>query len=127
MNIFKYAAKNRLRINVGGKLNVEDLYTLSLQQLDIIYAQLKEQESTLGKVSLLGTKTKENKELSIKIEIVKEIVEDKIADMNKRHDQKAAKERELKILSELDSRKDQELKNASTEELQKELENLKNI
>lgn len=119
-NIWKYAAKNKLVFATNkGTLNVSDLFDLKIEDLDKIYANLKKQEDNQNTYTLLDTKKKENADLEIKIQLVKEVFDDKIA--AKEAAEKAAQTREQnrKIKDIIERKKDQELENKSIEELEK--------
>lgn len=119
-NIWKYAAKNKLVFATNkGTLNVSDLFDLKIEDLDKIYANLKKQEDNQNTYTLLDTKKKENADLEIKIQLVKEVFDDKIA--AKEAAEKAAQTREQnrKIKDIIERKKDQELEGKSIEELEK--------
>lgn len=119
-NIWKYAAKNKLTFATNkGTLNSSDLFDLKIEDLDKIYANLKKQEDNQNTYTLLDTKKKENADLEIKIQLVKEVFDDKIA--AKEAAEKAAQTREQnrKIKDIIERKKDQELENKSIEELEK--------
>lgn len=119
-NIWKYAAKNKLVFATNkGTLNASDLFDLKIEDLDKIYANLKKQEDNQNTYTLLDTKKKENADLEIKIQLVKEVFDDKIA--AKEAAEKAAQTREQnrKIKDIIERKKDQELENKSIEELEK--------
>lgn len=119
-NIWKYAAKNKLVFATNkGTLNASDLFDLKIEDLDKIYANLKKQEDNQNTYTLLDTKKKENADLEIKIQLVKEVFDDKIA--AKEAAEKAAQTREQnrKIKDIIERKKDQELEGKSIEELEK--------
>lgn len=120
-NIFKNATKKKYRFNFNGLITVEDLWDLSLTNLDAVYKQLKRQQKSECEDSLL-TESKEDKMLSEQIEIVKEIVADKIA--QKERSVNAAKKRaqNQRILEIMADKQDAALKEKSIEELQAMLE-----
>ncbi|MFL1672678.1 hypothetical protein [Paenibacillus dendritiformis] len=117
MNIFEYAVKNKLRFPFKGMITVEDLYDLSLENLDSIFKSLNSQLKKVKEESLLDTKTKEDKELDVKIEIVKYIVNVKLDEQVLKMKAKEQKERKQKILEILSSKQDEDLQNKSVEEL----------
>ena len=120
-NIFKNATKKKYRFNFNGLITVEDLWDLSLTNLDSVYKQLKRQQKAESEDSLL-TESKEDKILNEKIEIVKEIVADKIA--QKERSINAAKKRaqNQRILEIMADKQDAALKEKSIEELQTMIE-----
>lgn len=124
MNIFEYAVKNKLRFPFKGMITVEDLYDLSLENLDSIFKSLNSQLKKVKEESLLDTKTKEDKELDVKIEIIKYIVNVKLDEQVLKMKAKEQKERKQKILEILSSKQDEDLQNKSVEELKNMLRDL---
>lgn len=117
-DLFKIATKKKYRFNYKGQLTVEDLWDLSVQELDKIYKNLKGQQKAALEESLLNTATKEDKILLNKIEIIKTIVNDKQAAMQKQMERMAQKAQKQRILEIMADKQDAELKEKSIEELQ---------
>lgn len=117
-NIFEIAAKNKIRFPFKGLVNTEDLWDLNVENLDSIFKTLNSQLKQVKEESLLNTKTREDKELDVKIEIVKYIVSTKLAEKEAQSKAKAQKEQKQKIQEILFSKQNQELENKSVEELQ---------
>ncbi len=117
-DLFKIAAKKKYRFNYRGVISVEDLWDLDVEALDSIYKNLKKQQKTSQEESLLETVSKEDKEINNKIEIIKIIVNDKLA--AKERAIKAAEKRtqNQRILEIMADKKDAALKEKSIEELQ---------
>ena len=124
MNIFEYAVENKLRFPYKGLISAEDLYTLSVSDLDTIYKTLKREAKRNGEESLLATKSNDDVALDTKIEIVKYIVEKKLAQVEARKTAAANKAKKEKILSILEEKQDAALKNMSEEDLRKMLDTL---
>lgn len=124
MNIFEYAVENKLRFPYKGNISTEDLYSLSVSDLDMIYKTLKREAKRNGEESLLATKSNDDVALDTKIEIVKHIVEKKLAQVEARKTAAANKAKKDKILSILEEKQDAALKNMSEEDLRKMLETL---
>lgn len=118
------ALRGKYRFNYKGALSVEDLYTLSVEELDKIYQSLMGKKKEAEGVSLLSTKSAENEELDVKIEIVKHIVTLKLTEMEakKQEREKAAKRQE--ILAIVADKENEALKGKSIEELKAMLESL---
>lgn len=117
-DLFKVAAKRKYRFNFKGEISVEDLFDLSVEDLDKIYKDLKRNQKNASEESLLDSISKEDKILANKIEIVKIIVADKLAarERAKKHvDQKIQNQRILEIMAD---KQDAALKEKSLEELQ---------
>ena len=117
-NIFKNATKKKYRFNFRGVCTVEDLWDLSVENLDMIYKSLKKQQKENDGESLLTTVTKEDKALAEKIEIVKEIVVDKLAAAEKARNAAKKRAENQRILEIIADKKDETLKEKSIEELQ---------
>ena len=122
MNIFEYAVENKLRFPYKGLISTEDLYALSVSDLDTIYKTLKREAKRNGEESLLATKSNDDVALDTKIEIVKHIVEKKLAQVEARKTAAANKAKKEKILSILEEKQDAALKNMSEEDLRKMLD-----
>lgn len=117
-DLFKIANKKKYRFNYKGVISVEDLWDLSVEELDKIYKSLKSKQKSASEESLLQTVSKEDKELINKIEIIKIIVTDKLAAKDramKAASQRAQNQRILEIMAD---KQDAALKEKSIEELQ---------
>ena len=123
INIFQYAAKNKLRFPYRGSITVEDLYELPVEALDSIYKTLKREEKDTKEESLLET-SKPNKELEVKIEIIKTIVEEKQAAANKAKKAAATRAKKQRIMEAIAKKDEEAMDSATKEELQAMLEEL---
>lgn len=123
-NIFEFAARNKIRFPYKGLITVEDLFDLSLTNLDSIYKTLNKQVKQSEEESLLNTKTTIDKELDVQIAIVKHIVAVKLAEQEAREKASAKKEQKQKIMAIIASKQDEALQNSSVEDLQKMLDEL---
>lgn len=117
--LFVEATRNKTRFPFRGLVSIEDLWDLSTAQLDAIYKTLNSELKQVQEESLLNTKSKEDKELDAKIEIVKYIVSIKLAEQEARSKAKEQAEQKQKIMGILSKKQDEELHNMSPEELQK--------
>ena len=117
-DLFKIAAKRKYRFNYKGLITVEDLWDLSLEELDKIYKNLKSQQRNNSEESLLQSVSKEDKELNNKIEIIKVVVSDKLEAQDKAKKAATQKAQNQRILEILADKKDAALKEKSIEELQ---------
>lgn len=117
-NIFIFAAKNKIRFAYNGKITVEDLWDLSLEDLDNLYRTLKREQSMRSEDSLLDAPKKEDEVLNAQIEIVKAVVEDRIADMTSSKERMARNQRNQKILEIIAKKKDAALESMSIEDLE---------
>lgn len=122
--MFEYATRNKVRFPFKGLISAEDLWDLSLTNLDSIYKTLNKQVKQSEEESLLNTKTTVDKELDVQIAIVKHIVAVKLAEQEAREKASAKKAQKQKIMAIIASKQDEALQNSSVEDLQKMLDEL---
>ena len=122
--IFEFSVRNKVRFPFKGLISVEDLWDLSLANLDLIYKTLNKQAKQSEEDSLLKTKATVDKELEVQIAIVKHIVSVKLEEQEAREKAAAKKEQKQKIMAIIASKQDEALQNSSVEDLQKMLDEL---
>ena len=122
--MFEYATRNKVRFPFKGLISVEDLWDLSLTNLDSIYKTLNKQVKQSEEESLLNTRTTVDKELDAQIAIVKHIVAVKLAEQEAREKASVKKAQKQKIMAIIASKQDEALQNSSVEDLQKMLDEL---
>lgn len=122
--MFEIATRTKMRFPFKGLVSVEDLWDLSVRDLDSIFKTLNAQVKKSQEESLLATKTKEDETLAVQIEIVKHIVKTKLDEAETAKQSKELKEKKQKIMEIIAAKQDESLKNASVEELQAMLANL---
>ena len=126
--LFEMASQMKFRYPYKGMITTEDLWDLSIEQLDIVYKNLNKELKALDGDSLIASKSADEgvkaNELKNKIEIVKYIFNSKkqAAELNRMAADNAAKRQ--RILEVLAQKQANELQNMSEEELKKMLENL---
>ena len=123
-NLFESATRSKMRFPFKGMISVEDLWDLSLTNLDSVFKTLNAESKKSEEESLLNTKSKEDEEVSNKIEIVKYIVGVKLDEKKKREDAKKNAEMRQRLLEIKAKRQDAALENMSDEELDKTLAEL---
>ena len=123
-NIFEYAVRNKVRFPFKGVISVEDLWDLSVTNLDSIYKTLNKQVKQSEEESLLTTKTSVDTELEIQIAIVKYIVSVKLEEQDAREKAAAKKAQKQKIMSIIATKEDEALQNSSVDDLRKMLDEL---
>lgn len=123
--IFERASKQQLRFqSTKGNLTTEDLWELSLQSLDSLARGVNKALKEANEESFISTKTKSNTELELKLDILKHIIADKIADQEAKK-AKAERAQELDMLQSLLAKnKTKELKSLSSEEILKRIADL---
>nr|DAH04819.1 MAG TPA: hypothetical protein [Bacteriophage sp.] len=122
--LFINATRNNYQFPFRGMINVIDLWDLSLTNLDSVFKTLNAEVKKSEEESLLNTKSKEDEEISNKIEIVKYIVSVKLDEKKKREDAKKNAEIRQRLLEIKAKRQDAALENMSDEELDKALAEL---
>ncbi len=123
-NVYGRATRQKTRFEYKGTISVEDLWDLSVEELDEIYKGLSSQKRQSSEDSLLETKTVENTELNLKIDIVTDIVETKQVELEAsktRAERKAKKEKIMEIIA---KKQDSALEEKSIKQLQKEIDSL---
>lgn len=119
MNIFESAVRMKLRFNHKGFCSAEDLWDLSLGELDSIFKDLNSKVKQHSEESLLGAKDKQQDTLNLKIEIIRYVVKTKLAEKEERENSHLEASRKQKILGILEQKKEQELHDMTAEELEK--------
>lgn len=125
MNNFEKATRLRLRFETSrGNLNVEDLWRLPLAELDKLAIALNKQLKESSEESFIKAKSKDNKLLELRFDIVKHIIETLLSEDEERKkaaDKKAKREQLLELIA---KKRNQELEEKSLEELEAELTKL---
>lgn len=126
MNIFEQAAKQKIRFNFKGLILVEDLYDLSLEDLNDLYIRINHDLKEDSAEGLLETTEKSEKfsTLRLKLELIKHIFQQKKDFIQNQKDEKIRKEKKQKIMELIAGKQDQALQEKSEEELMKMLEDL---
>lgn len=119
VNLFEAAARGKFRFPFHGNISCEDLWDLSVENLDLIYQTLEAQAEQQPKKSLLASSSKTNLILAQKIEIVKHIVSTKLAEAEARKQAAVDKARHQKIMALIEQKDDEALRSLPVEELKK--------
>jgi len=119
VNMFEVAVKGKFRFPYKGIINTEDLFDLSLNDLNVVYQTLKKQQKQTQEESLLEIKSQEDQELDVKIQIVKHIFDEKVNEREMKLKEKEFKQHEQKIMAIIARKQDAELENMSIDELNK--------
>ena len=122
MENFKQASKQKLRFQTTkGLLSVEQLWDLSLSDLDSLAVSLQEAyENSKGK-SFLTKRTTKDATIKLQFDVVLDILQTKVEESELLREAKENKEHNEKILNLISEKKDEELKGKSLKELQKML------
>lgn len=117
-NIWVECLKNKFRFEFKGLISTEDLFDLTLADLDAIYKNLKKEESDLQGDSLLDNdENPKVREVEVKIEVVKAIFDMKKAEIARAERALANKAQKDKILAIIEDKENQELSEKSIDEL----------
>lgn len=117
-NIFMMATRNKYRFPFKGMISVEDLWDLSVKNLDVVFKALNAEAKQANEESLLATKSAKDVELEAKINIVKYIVRVKQEEATAKILEAANAEKRNRIKDIIAAKEDQSLQNMSVEELQ---------
>lgn len=115
--MFEKAARLKLRFPFRGSCTTEDLFELSLVQLDSIFKTLNTELKTMDQESLLDVKTADTEILDLQIAIVRRVVELKQAEMAENKTRKEKAEQQQKLLGILANKQNEELNGKSIEEI----------
>ncbi len=121
--MFEQGTRPKLRFQLSkGLCNIEDLWELKLEDLDTIAISLdKELKSTSGAVSFIKSRTNANKTLELKFEIVKRIIEVKLAEKEAKQLAAVKAEKKAKLKELIEKKELTALESKSLEELEAEL------
>lgn len=117
--IFEVATRQKYRFPYRGSISVEDLWDLPLTALDSIFKSLNAKAKQAQEESLLESKTKEDEETAIKIQIVRHIVNVKQAEAVAREKAKENKEMKQRLLEIKAAREGKRLEGLSDDDLDK--------
>lgn len=119
---FELATKLKFRFPYRGMITTEDLWDLSMEQLDTVFKALNKEVKTFEEDSLLDSNDSVDCILKEKINIVKFIFDAKKAEAAAHKASVENARRRQRILEVLAKKQDESLLNASEEELRKMLE-----
>jgi hypothetical protein len=120
--MYKEASKQKLRFSTSkGNLTTEQLWDLSLTDLDALAVSLDNSYKESKGRSFLEKRTKLDKSIKLQFDIVLDVLQTKIADAEAATEARETKEHNNKILTLISEKKDGELKGKSIKELEKML------
>lgn len=124
MNMFVYATRNKVRFPYKGSITTEDLWDLSVTELDKIYKTLNAQVKQTQEESLLDSKNEVDELLENQIGIIKYIVGTKLQEQEARDKAAEKAAQRQKIMAIIAKKQDESLENASLDDLQAMLDDL---
>jgi len=123
--LFIKASRLKLRFKAhNGSVNVEDLWDLSLETLNLSAKALNKALKDSAEEDYIKTKPAANKELEMGFEIVKYIINTKLEEAAAKKLSAEKKALKQKIMGLMEEKKDAALSAKSLEELQAELDQL---
>jgi hypothetical protein len=122
MENYKEASKQKLRFNTTkGLLTTEQLWDLSLEDLDALAVSLESEHKESGKKSFLTKSTAKDKTAKLRFDIVLDVLNAKVDEEQALTEAFEIKEHNKKIITLIADKKDDELKGKSVKELEKML------
>ncbi len=119
MSNFKEASKQKLRIQTNrGLLSIEQLWDLSLTELDTLAVSLQEEHEKSGKKSFLSKTSAKDKTAKLRFDVVLEILNTKSAEADTIAEAKEIKDHNKKILELIAEKQDDALKGKSVKQLE---------
>lgn len=123
VSIFEQASRAGLQFSHKGTIEVNDLWDLSLEDLDSIHRNLTASvKQTEG--GLLAKRTSANKELDLKIAVVAHVFEIKQEEINEKKLAIAKRQQKEKLKEILERKQNGELESKTAEEIQQMLADL---
>lgn len=118
MDIYKEAAKAQLRVSTTkGALSTEQLFGLSIEELDTLAVQLDEAYASSGKKSFVNKKSVKDKGTKLAFDIVFDVLQTKIAEKDAADAEKEKKAHNERILEIIADKEDQSLQGKSIKQL----------
>lgn len=116
--MYKEASKQKLRFTTTkGNLSVEQLWELSLDELNGLALGLEETYKDSGKKSFLTTRSVKDKTAKLRFDIVLDVLNTKVDEANAAKEAKDIKAHNEKILELIQGKEDEALKGKSVREL----------
>lgn len=125
MNIFEQAVREKVRFSCGkGLATVEDLFDLTLEQLDKLAQGYYKRIKDGADISFIGKSTTEDALCKLQFDLVKHVIDVKLAERDAAKLARERKAQKQEILAIIADKKSEALKGKSLEELTALLENL---
>jgi hypothetical protein len=125
MEQFAKATRLKLRFkSTTGPLTTEDLWDLPLQRLDTIAISLNKEVKESSDISFIKEKTTANKEIELKFEVVKYIIDIKLKEQEAAKKRREIAQKRQQLMELIDNKESQALAGESVEELKKKLAEL---
>jgi S-adenosylmethionine:tRNA-ribosyltransferase-isomerase (queuine synthetase) len=117
--MFKEASRLKLRFPTpSGNLSTEQLWELPLNTLDVLAVNLEEEYKSSGKKSFLVAKSKKDKLIKLKFDVVVDILNSKVEERDAELVANDTKVHNQRILEKIAEKKDEALGSKSLKELE---------
>lgn len=118
--MYKNASRLKLRFKTTkGLLTVEQLWNLSLTELDSLAVYLEKNYKKSDEKSFLVAKSEEDKEAKLKFDVVLDVLNTKVEESKKLKNEAERKVHNEKIMSLIKEKEDAKLKDMDIEDLKK--------
>ena len=124
MSLFEIATRKKYRFPFKGSISVEDLWDLSMTDLDFIYKNLSSTAKAERENESLLTEKKQDTDLENMIEIVKRVFSVKKAEIDAVKEAKENAKKKERLLEILAKKQDDALAGKSEDEIRQMLEEL---
>lgn len=122
MENYKLASQQKLRFQTNrGLLTTEQLWDLSLEDLDALAVSLETEHKQSGKKSFLVTKSIKDKTAKLRFDVALDILTTKVEENQAALEAQEIKEHNSKIITLIAEKKDESLKGKSIQQLEKML------
>lgn len=119
MENFKLASQQKLRFQTNkGLLSVEQLWDLSLEDLDTLAISLETEHKESGKKSFLVKTSAKNKITKLRFDVVLDVLNTKVEEIQAAQEATEIKEHNKKIIALIAEKKDEVLKGKSINQLE---------
>jgi hypothetical protein len=122
MSDFKTASKEKLRFSTPkGQLSVEQLWDLSITDLDTLAVSLENEYNASGKRSFVAKTSAKDKTTKLRFDVVLDILTTKVEEQTAAQEAAEIKKHNEKILGLIAEKKDDALKGKTIKQLEAEL------
>lgn len=119
MDIFKQAAKEKLRFSTSrGQLSAEQLFDLSIDELDALAVSLDTAHQQSARKSFVVKTTAKDKTAKLRFDVALEVLNTRVAEMEAATEAAEIKAHNEKLLGLIADKKDETLKGKSIKQLE---------
>lgn len=123
MDLFAIATRNHYRYSYHGVITTEDLWALTLEQLNELYVSIYEANVAKSSVSLSGS-SNISEEITNKLEIIKFIYNEKVNEKNAQKAKAEALMKRRRLMEILHDKEEDDLRSKSIDEIRELIEKL---